>query len=109
MGLITNTAKKIAFWTYPRTSWQWDVLCVLILVFIFLTPRSWFENSAYQRSHTGQTTIVMSTDVVGAQLDRVEIERRARQLAGRPGAQVIEVRSRRDDSGRLIAYEVDIR
>jgi hypothetical protein len=109
MGLVTNTVKKIAFWTYPRTSWQWDVLCVLILVFIFLTPRSWFENSAYQRSHTGQTTIVMSTDVVGAQLDRTEIERRARQLAGRPGAQVIEVRPRRDDSGKLIAYEVDIR
>ena len=109
MGLVTNTVKKIAFWTYPRTSWQWDVLCVLILVFIFLTPKTWFENSAYQRTHTGQATIVMSTDVVGAQLDRAEIERRAQQLAGRPGAQVREVRERRDESGKLIAYEVDIR
>ena len=109
MGLVANTAKKIAFWTYPRTSWQWDVLCVLILVFIFLTPKSWFENSAYQRSHTGQTTIVMSTDVIGAQLDRAEIERHARELAGRPGAQISGVRERRDESGKLIAYEVDIR
>jgi hypothetical protein len=109
MGFIGNTAKKIAFWTYPRTSWQWDVLCVLILVFIFLTPKSWFVNTPFQRSNTTQTTVVMSTDVVGAQLDKPEIERRARQLAGRPDASVTAVRQRRDDSGRLIAYEVDIR
>jgi hypothetical protein len=109
MGLLRNTVKKAVFWTYPRTSWQWDVLCVLILVFIFLTPKSWFENSAYQRSHMGQMTVVMSTDVIGAQLDRTEIERRARQLADRPGAQVSAVRERHDGSGKLVAYEVDIR
>ena len=109
MGLVSDTAKKIAFWTYPRTSWQWDVLCVLILVFIFLTPRSWFENSAYQRTHMGQATIVVNTDVVGAQLDRTEIERRARERAGRPGSQVRVVRELHDESGKLIAYEVDIR
>ena len=109
MGLVTDTVRKIAFWTYPRTSWQWDVLCVLILVFIFLTPKSWFENSANKRTHGAQTTVIFSTDIVGTQLDRVEIERRARQLAGRPGAQMGEVRERTDDSGKLIGYEVDIR
>lgn len=109
MGFVGSTAKKIAFWTYPRTSWQWDVLCVLILVFIFLAPKSWFANTTLQRSHAAQTTVVMSTDVIGAQLDKTEIERRARQLAGRPEASVTAVRERRDDSGRLIAYEVDIR
>ncbi|HEX7529988.1 MAG TPA: hypothetical protein VF333_02510 [Pyrinomonadaceae bacterium] len=57
----------------------------------------------------GQATIVMSTDVIGSQLDRADIERRARVLAGRPGAQVSAVRERRDDAGKLIAYEVDIR
>ena len=109
MGFVVNTAKKIAFWTYPRTSWQWDVLCVLILVFIFLTPKSWFANTAFQRSHATQTTVVISTDVIGAQLDRTEIERRVRKLSGRPDAAVAAVRERRDDSGKLIAYEVDIR
>ena len=109
MGFVVSTAKKIAFWTYPRTSWQWDVLCVLILVFIFLTPKSWFANTAFQRTHAAQTTVVMSTDVVGTQLDRGEIERRAKQLVSRPNSSVTEVRERRDDAGRLIAYEVDIR
>jgi hypothetical protein len=82
---------------------------VLILVFIFLTPKGWFENSAFQRTHMGQTTIVMNTDVVGAQLDKAEIERRVRQLPGRTGAQVGVVRPLYDPSRRLIGYEVDIR
>src|SRR5438876_12265642 len=109
MGFLAKTTRKIIFWTYPRTSWQWDVLCVLILVFIFLTPKSWFENTAFQRSHAAQTTIIMSADVIGTQLDKGEIERRAGQLSGRANAQIVALRERRDESGRLIAYEVDIR
>jgi hypothetical protein len=109
MGFLSTSAKRVFFWTYPRTSWQWDVLCVLILVFIFLTPKSWFENTAFQRSHAAPTTIIMSADVVGAQLDKGEIERRAKQLSGRANAQVIALRERRDETGKLIAYEVDIR
>jgi hypothetical protein len=109
MGLLSTSAKRVFFWTYPRTSWHWDVLCVLILVFIFLTPKSWFVNTAFQRSHAAQTTIIMSADVVGAQLDKGEIARRAKQLSGRVNAQVIALRERRDESGKLIAFEVDIR
>ena len=103
MGFASNAAKKILFWNYSRTSWQWDVLCVLILVFIFLTPKSWLAG------RPPQTTIALGVDVIGNQLDRGEIERRARQRAKRPGGQVTEVRALRDDSGRVIAYEVDIR
>jgi hypothetical protein len=109
MSFLATTVRKIAFWTYPRTSWQWDVLCVLILVFIFLTPKSWFVNSAYQRTHAAQTTVVLSADALGPQFDKSEIERRAKQITGRPDASVSAVRERRDDTGRLIAYEVDIR
>ncbi len=35
--------KDIIFWKYERASWQWDVLCLLILAFIFLTPKAWFD------------------------------------------------------------------
>jgi hypothetical protein len=35
--------KNIVWWAYERASWQWDVLCLLILAFIFLTPKVWFE------------------------------------------------------------------
>jgi len=109
MGFLSTSAKRVFFWTYPRTSWQWDVLCVLILVFIFLTPKSWFENTAFQRSHAAQTTIIMPADVTGAQLDRGEIGRRVKQLPGRANAEIIVIREQHDATGKLIAYEVDIR
>jgi hypothetical protein len=38
-----ETFKSIILWKYERASWQWDVLCLLILAFIFLTPKTWFD------------------------------------------------------------------
>jgi len=35
--------KSIALWSYERGTWQYDVLCLLILAFIFLTPSGWFH------------------------------------------------------------------
>jgi hypothetical protein len=109
MGFVSSSTRKIAFWNYSRTSWQWDVLCVLILVFIFLTPKSWFETLAFRPPHTAQTTVAVGVDVVGNQLDRAEIEKRARQRTNRPEGHVSDVRDVKDNSGKVIAYEVDIR
>ena len=36
--------RQIFFWNYPRGSWQYDVLAVAILAFIFLTPNVWFQD-----------------------------------------------------------------
>ncbi len=32
------------FWAYERGSWQYDIICVVILAFIFVTPRSYFND-----------------------------------------------------------------
>lgn len=32
------------FWSYERGSWQYDIICAIILAFIFLTPASWFHD-----------------------------------------------------------------
>lgn len=32
------------FWIYDRGTWQYDVMVILILAFIFLTPRQWFHD-----------------------------------------------------------------
>jgi hypothetical protein len=104
MGFISDTAKKIVFWNYSRTSWQWDVLCVLILCFIFLTPKSWFL------SHPPiQTAVILAADLVDKTGDKTEIGQRAKEQLDRAHGQVVEVRPRTDDSGKVIAYEVDIR
>jgi len=44
LNIILTTLKKILFWSYERGSWQYDVMCVLILAFIFLAPNKWFQS-----------------------------------------------------------------
>jgi hypothetical protein len=103
MGFISDTAKKIAFWNYSRTSWQWDVLCVLILAFIFLTPKSWFV------SHPPiQTATILASDLVDGKRDDAELERRAKEQFNRVNGSVVNIKPRTDSTGRVIAYEVDI-
>ena len=113
MDFILRTLKRFFFWSYPRTSWQWDVLCVLILIFIFLTPRSWFDNAEFRKTHlvlqAPSSVVVMDADVIGKTMDTGVIEGRARQLSGHPEAQITRVQERRDSDGRLIGYDVDIR
>ena len=44
MTIILSTLKKILFWSYERGSLPYDVMCVLILAFIFLSPNSFFQS-----------------------------------------------------------------
>ena len=39
-----RTLRRLLFWDFPRTSWQWDIIVTLILAFIFLTPRDVFRD-----------------------------------------------------------------
>jgi hypothetical protein len=38
-----NALKKIIQWEYERGTWQYDAFCLLIIAFIFLTSKSWFN------------------------------------------------------------------
>ena len=105
--------RKLFFWNYARNTWQWDVLCVVILIFIFLTPKSWFENGE-RRALSAHQNPVASTMLVGAELitnaeDRGQVEQVIRTLTNRPRAQVLKLRSVKDSEGKIRAYEVDIR
>ena len=42
--MIGAAIKRFILWDYPRASWQYDVMVGVILVFVFLTPRSWFRD-----------------------------------------------------------------
>lgn len=39
-----GTLGRFLLWDYPRASWQYDVMCGLILAFIFLTPNDLFRD-----------------------------------------------------------------
>ena len=35
--------KGVINWNYERGTWQYDLFCLLIIAFIFLTPKAWFN------------------------------------------------------------------
>lgn len=113
MKQFFRVIKGIVLWSYSRKTWQYDVLCALILAFIFLTPKSWFDYSELQTKQAHQSpfasVILADPEVVSAQPDKNEIERRVRRLTGRPEIEVSAVRPLLDATGKTVAFEVDIR
>lgn len=123
MGYLIRTVKKLFFWGYARNTWQYDVLCALILAFIFLSPQGWFDGGspmkykrngepalveAHQKS-VASRVILEARDNSSGKIGQNEIENRVRILTGRHDIEVLGVEPRMDASGNIVAYEVDIR
>jgi hypothetical protein len=60
-------------WDYQRGVWQYDVICAVIVAFIFLSPPRWFRDKpsvpnvaeiTSPTAHTGESTFYMGTEVV---------------------------------------------
>ena len=110
---MSSVLQKLFFWNYARNTWQWDALCVVILIFIFLTPKSWFENSE-RRRHSAHQNSAVSTVLVGPELienaqDKAQVAQVLRTFTGRNEVQVLNVRAVFDKDGKPRGYEVDIR
>ena len=41
---MLNTIKRFILWDYPRGGWQYDLMVVSILAFIFITPKDKFSD-----------------------------------------------------------------
>jgi hypothetical protein len=41
---VLTGLKRFILWDYPRGGWQYDVMCALIVIFIFGAPRQWFRD-----------------------------------------------------------------
>ena len=113
MTELLNMIKKSFLWSYARNTWQWDVLCVLILVFIFLSPKGWFASGKRHdplgHRSEARATVTVPAEVIDNDRDKSPLEQRVRTYLRQPNAQVIALRPRQDSNGRTVDYEVDIR
>ena len=110
---MRNILRKLIFWNYARNTWQWDILCVVILIFIFLTPKSWVDNSE-QRGFQGHQSSVAKTVLIGPEVienerDTGQVAQAVRTFTGRDDVEVVNVRKVVDKDGKTRGYEVDIR
>ncbi len=99
-----NYLKDIILWKYERASPQWDVLCLLILAFIFLTPKVWFDKR--EKLATQTSRIIVKADDFPT--DTAILEKRVRELSGNDNAEILTLRRKVDSSGQVF-YEIDIR
>jgi hypothetical protein len=49
--------KNFILWNYERGSWQYDIFCLLIIAFIFLTPKTWFEKREKLATQTARVAV----------------------------------------------------
>ncbi len=68
MGKLGGTLRNVFVWTYFRGTIPYDIICALIILFIFLTPRSCFvkkpavpeQNSGVHQESAGAGPAVTS-------------------------------------------------
>ncbi|MCS6874036.1 MAG: hypothetical protein N2Z23_04460 [Pyrinomonadaceae bacterium] len=99
-----SVLKKVILWEYERGTWQYDLLCALIIAFIFLTPKSWFEKEFKTTTARGRV-VIKQEDFLQS---KEQIENQVRQIVGDPRVEVVAWRERRNEKGEVF-YEVDLR
>ena len=101
---MLESIKKAILWRYERGTWQYDVICLLIIAFIFLTPKTWFEKREKLATQTARL-IVKAEDF---SLEKTEMEKQVKDLSGNPNAEILDWRKKINANGETI-YEIDIR
>ena len=100
IGLI----KKFVLWNYDRETTVYLVFCLLIVAFIFLTPKSWFDKREKLATQTSRL-IVKAQDFSPEESER---KKKVKELSGNPNAEIVDWHEKRNASGELI-YEIEIR
>jgi len=110
MTIVLSTLKKILFWSYDRGTWQYDIMCVLILAFIFFGP-----NDVFHDHRPAKTTPIwvsrgtlIEADPRAADPASDANDLLAQYLARQFGNTVAIARIERvvDDSGNVTGYDV---
>ena len=76
----------------------------MIVAFIFLTPKEWFERRDRLATQTSRL-IVQASDFSP---EKNILQQRVRDISGNPEAIVVEWRAKQNNRGETV-YEVDIR
>jgi len=96
--------KKLILWSYSRETSVYVIFCLLIVAFIFLTPKEWFNRSDSLATQTSRL-IVKQADF---STEKAVLQQRVRDLSGNPKAEVVDWRKRQTPDGETV-YEIDIR
>jgi hypothetical protein len=115
-GNFTTALRRFVLWEYSRGSWQYDVMVILILAFIFLTPRAWFRDYPRPASivmiegHAGND-VWIAPELLAAVPPSERLQRAARLVQDKFGKDtaVIRVQPILDPEGEITGYMAQVR
>lgn len=89
---MSTAFKRFLLWDFPRASWQYDVIVLLILGFIFLTPREVFRDQPRASSivllpseASGTEVFYLEPNLLPDGEDKQRFDEAAKLLAKRDG------------------------
>jgi hypothetical protein len=96
--------KKFILWSYSRETSVYVIFCLLIVAFIFFTPKTWFDKRERLATQTSRL-IVQASDFSP---EKNILQQRVREISGNPEAIIVGWREKRNARGETV-YEIDIR
>lgn len=115
-GKFATAVRRFVLWEYTRGSWQYDVMVILILAFIFLTPRTWFRdhprpaNIVMIEGHAGND-VWIAPELLAAVPPSERLQRATRLVQDKFGKDTVVVRIQPilDPEGETSGYMVQVR
>jgi len=115
MNSFLNGMKNVMLWSYARGSWQYDVLCLIIILTVFLVPSRYFgdrDRPVVSQANSGRVFASKSAGIGAQNLDiepgkleaflkhnnRSDLEQDTQQ------AIVLYLRAEIDEDATLIAF-----
>ncbi len=101
---MNENTKKIVLWDYMRGTWQYDVFCLLIVAFIFLTPKIWFSNGENLATQPSRL-VVKAADFSP---DQGEMKKLVQEITGEQFAEIVAWKDQTNERGDKI-YIIEYR
>ncbi len=79
MSKFLQGIRATFFWSYDRGSWPYDVMVVLIVIFVLITPRNWFHDQPQNNFSSPAGVELLTQDPI----THIEIYRLDRGLFGK--------------------------
>ncbi len=101
---MIETIKKFVLWNYSRETSVYVIFCLLIVAFIFFTPKSWFDKRERLATQTSRL-IVQQSDFSP---EKSILEKHIKELSGNPNAEIVDLRELKNERGETV-YEIEFR
>ncbi len=125
MPSLGQILSRTFFWSYERTTWQYDVAVILILVFVLATPRHWFRDQPENAGPAAASQVQLLSNDGNRQTYRVDARvltppkfalqsdlhtalQQALPELRHGNFSISKIEPLRDEQGLVIAYQVEV-